>query len=699
MTEARLTSGGAISRFVPGRECPVCGGHERASRGHGKRCHGFVSSGGLYAHCSRTELAGSIRLNGKSETYAHKLSGACRCGSNHGGPEVADRGGVRSAQITASYDYCDASGNLLYQVVRKKPKAFLQRRPDGAGGWLWKLGDVEPTIYRLPAVLSAVAAGDPVYVVEGEKDADAIWSADHVATCNSGGVGKWKPEFSLFFRGARDVRIVADNDDPGIKHAHEVAQSIASVDATVTLLHSPVGKDVSDLLAAGYQLDDLVELDHDRDRSTPDGDTLTFSVGEFFNEFRLNVEKLGIAIRDVGHIELGNDGRLYRYLGGVHRGDGDSFARVRVREILGERYRRTYSDEVFSWLRAVEPSITDQPHPDVINVANGLLGWRTRVLTDHSPKALSTIQIPIRWNPEAKCPLIDTFLKKVIPKDAIMLVFEMIGYALYAGNPLRVAVLLLGPGRNGKSVLLSVIKTLLGPANVSAIPLQMLSENRFASAELFGKLANICGDLDARTIRQTDIFKMITGGDAITAERKYCPGFTFTPFALQIFSANEPPLSSDQTEAWFDRWLVIPMENRIPEDQVDPHLIAKLTTLSELEGLLVKAIGGLQRLMERGRFEYPESIKQAGSQYRERLDTVQGFVAEECALVSDAWTRRSDLYRFYRSWAKDGGRHPVSVVTFNDHLRRGFPGQVVERIRHGNWGWLGIGLLERREPP
>ena len=81
---------------------------------------------------------------------------------------------------------------------------------------------------------------------------------------------------------------------------------------------------------------------------------------------------------------------------------------------------------------------------------------------------------------------------------------------------------------------------------------------------------------------------------------------------------------------------------------------------------------------------------------RERLDTVQGFVAEECALAPEAWTRRSELYRAYRAWIQEGGRLPVSVVTFNDHLRRGFSEQVIERTRNGIRGWLGIGLLEGR---
>jgi putative DNA primase/helicase len=132
------------------------------------------------------------------------------------------------------------------------------------------------------------------------------------------------------------------------------------------------------------------------------------------------------------------------------------------------------------------------------------------------------------------------------------------------------------------------------------------------------------------------------------------------------------------------------MERRIPEERVDPHVARKLTTPEELEGLLVLAVEGLRRLMGRGRFELPESVRGARLAYRERLDSVAAFVAEECSLDPTVWTQRSALYRAYRTWAADGGRLPVSSATFNDHLRRGFEGRVAERKREGIWGWAGI---------
>src|SRR5262249_42890268 len=93
--------------------------------------------------------------------------------------------------IVATYDYVSETGDLLYQVVRYEPKTFRQRRPNGTGGWTWKLEGVWQVPYRLPEVVEAIASGRLVVVVEGEKDADALWALGIPATCNAGGAGKW----------------------------------------------------------------------------------------------------------------------------------------------------------------------------------------------------------------------------------------------------------------------------------------------------------------------------------------------------------------------------------------------------------------------------------------------------------------------------------------------------------------------------
>ena len=162
-------------------------------------------------------------------------------------------------EIVATYDYLDERGDLLYQVVRFSPKDFRQRKPDGNGGWVWKLGDARRVLYHLPQVLDAVKRGEPVYVCEGEKDVHAVEQAGSCATCNPGGAGKWRPEYSDSLTGA-SVVVVADKDEPGRKHAADVAASLKGKAASVSLVEAVEGKDVSDHLRSGHGLGALANV-------------------------------------------------------------------------------------------------------------------------------------------------------------------------------------------------------------------------------------------------------------------------------------------------------------------------------------------------------------------------------------------------------------------------------------------------------
>lgn len=155
------------------------------------------------------------------------------------------------SQIVDTYDYTDEAGKLLYQVVRKEPKTFRQRRPDGAGGWIWNLSGVGPVPYHLPEVVAAVAAGDTIWIAEGEKDVDAIRTRDCVATCNSGGAEKWPAAFAHYFEGSARVVVVADKDERGYKHAQQVAEHLRPVVQALEVVEAVEGKDAAAALANG----------------------------------------------------------------------------------------------------------------------------------------------------------------------------------------------------------------------------------------------------------------------------------------------------------------------------------------------------------------------------------------------------------------------------------------------------------------
>ncbi|TGB09800.1 DUF3987 domain-containing protein [Streptomyces sp. MZ04] len=162
-------------------------------------------------------------------------------------------------QVVAEYPYCDEHGQVLYVVRRLEPgydgerKTFRQYKPDGTAG----VKGVRRVLYRLPEVIAEAQADGTVLVVEGEKDADNLRGIGCTATCNVGGAGKWRDEYSEHLRGAAEVVVIADRDEPGRKHAATVADSVQRAGIPVRVLEPARGKDVSDHLAAGLTFDDL----------------------------------------------------------------------------------------------------------------------------------------------------------------------------------------------------------------------------------------------------------------------------------------------------------------------------------------------------------------------------------------------------------------------------------------------------------
>lgn len=178
------------------------------------------------------------------------------------GAKPAVRG---SGRIVATYPYENESGHVLFEVVRFEPKDFRQRKPDGTRN----LDGVRRVLYRLPEVLRR----NLVYIVEGEKDADHLRAIGITATCNPGGAGKWRPEYADSFKPNQSVVILPDNDEPGRKHAVQVAESLADRVASVRILELtglPPKGDVSDWLVAGGTRETLNALAQEAPEFKPD---------------------------------------------------------------------------------------------------------------------------------------------------------------------------------------------------------------------------------------------------------------------------------------------------------------------------------------------------------------------------------------------------------------------------------------------
>jgi putative DNA primase/helicase len=361
-------------------------------------------------------------------------------------------------------------------------------------------------------------------------------------------------------------------------------------------------------------------------------------------------------------------GRLYVYSDGVYR-EGEQAVRLLITELLGtDEWNRSRAEETIAWLQARAPRLNESPPVGEVNVLNGVLVVkRSEVeLRRHDPKTLSPIQLPVKYDPKATCPRIEAFLARVFPDESLIaLLLEIAGYLLVPDNTYQRAFMLHGPGGNGKSRVLGLLTALLGPDNVSSRQLHDLDDNRFACADLYGRLANICADISARELNSSSKFKAITGGDRISGERKHQPAFDFMPFARLLFSANEFPSVRDGSKAFYDRWVVLPCEQSIrgAVDE-DNKILDALTAPAELSGFLNLALQGLARLRARhGRFTVPQAASAAVKKFRLHADSVAGFVAAY-PVKKRGWVKRSELYKKYQAWCLANGRHPLSNQRF-----------------------------------
>jgi hypothetical protein len=238
-----------LADLFPPLARPDQAGHGRAAVGAPDEPSGRASQAAVGAPL---EASGRATQTGASQTSeVSKTSEVCQTKT------PASRG-----RIVKTYDYFDEAGARLYQVVRYDPKAFRQRRPNGQGGWIWNLDGVRRVLYRLPLLVQADPAW-PVFVVEGEKDADSLNPLQGlIATTNAGGAGKWRPEYNVVLAG-RQVVLLPDNDEPGRLHMEAVARSLAGVAAAIKVLalpNLPPKGDVSDWLAQGGTAAELLRL-------------------------------------------------------------------------------------------------------------------------------------------------------------------------------------------------------------------------------------------------------------------------------------------------------------------------------------------------------------------------------------------------------------------------------------------------------
>ena len=565
------------------------------------------------------------------------------------------------------------------------------------------------------------AVDTPVIVTEGEFKTLALWRlASHESTAprflpvGLAGVWNWRgtvgkttgpngdrrdvkgviPDLDLVVWDGRRV-IIAFDADADKNEQVEIARSLLARElrmrgAEVALVTWDIaqGKGIDDLLA-NVGPEKVLELLEGADFEKEDGDD------------SISVHQIAEAITARHRFAQDAGKRLHIFRDGSYHADGASFVRQQVKQIMermrvSSKWTSHKAEEVVKYIEVDAPTLWERPKIDVVNVLNGLLDVGTKILSPHSPDFLSPVQLPVKFDRNARCPMWDRFIGEVFPGDSEAIAWEIPAWLATPDTSIQKAVLLTGDGANGKSTYLRAVLAFIGRQNVAAISLHRLENDRFSVARLVGRLANICPDLPSEDLSSTSIFKSITGGDALMAERKFEESFEFVPFARLIFSANHPPKSQDASPAFFRRWVVVPFERTfhagdpgtLPRDQLD----ALLADPNELSGVLNKALEAMTSIRRHGLSE-SESTRRAMDEFRQTTDPVAVWLDRNTVVEPEAVIAADRLWQDFNQDCVAKGRPTVSKTALGRAIAQLRPTvEKRQRTINGRLSWCYVGL-------
>lgn len=334
----------------------------------------------------------------------------------------------------------------------------------------------------------------------------------------------------------------------------------------------------------------------------------------------------------------------------------------------------------------------------IINMKNGLYNWQTREFKPHTYEYKSLIQIPVEFDINATCPTIETVFHEIIPEKYYELCLEYIGYLLYRSYSIQSSLLLYGPGGTGKSVFLQVLKNFVGEKNCISYSLQKLVESKYALGDLYNKLLNECGDLDATAISKTGVFKAASGRDILTIDRKYKDAIKFINFAKFVFSTNIIPPVNDNSDGFSRRVIIIMFLRKYLKEEYDYNRIEKMNSKEELSGLFNLVIAKLPALIERSYFTNQPSPDESQTLYMAASNPLLVF-ARQCIFEdpNSYGMFKSSLYMEYVKFCQKYKTTPLVYNDFNKEIQKHATylktGQKINReLGKKQTSWHGVSL-------
>lgn len=596
--------------------------------------------------------------------------------------------------IEAVYDYKDATGKYLYSKIRfegkkikcgvidKKNNTYTLKKPEG----------IKSTMYNLPAALKAIKKGFPVYITEGEKDVNTLKELRYTAV-TAGGVNDWKKEFAHYFTGARVV-ILPDNDAPGLDLKDKIIADLKPFAHSIKwVVTSKADKgDVTDYLTKeGHSKEDLQKLmDEVKPVAAPWIQITERKDGS--QKQSVNPGLLKACISE--HLSYKTvDGSYYWYENGYYKRTDKNTVKAKISAYIPDGIANdNLLNNVYNLMLADVDHMANEKdfntNEKYINFKNGLYNIDTKALEPHNADILYTRQVNTEYIEGSTITEYHIFTKYVrdlcmmaaggIDWQAYKALQEIIGLAIsnIYGHKTKKAVFLYSPvGNTGKSQFLGLLGHLIGQENITAIPLQNMNEDKgrfaFANAGLVRLIMN--GDQSKADIKDSSIFKSVTGGDAIKVEAKGKDIKALVFKGLVLIACNDLPyIADDKGEHIYRRMYIVPCTHTIEEKERDPNILDKM--LEELPAIVNWAIEGLHRL-KANNYNFTEIA--AGNQYiedyRKNSDTVYSFLMDEGYTITkdpNDKISKKRLLEQYNQYCIREERQSVSKRQFGERLEK-----------------------------
>lgn len=407
-----------------------------------------------------------------------------------------------------------------------------------------------------------------------------------------------------------------------------------------------------------------------------------FAKPVFFKKGQFLFDKFATYLKNNNHI-IKIDNQLHIYHDGIYI---DGYGEIEAEMIAHiPNLNRQKRSEVMSYLDILVRKNTPMSDANYICFKNGVYDVVTDKLHPFSPDIVTTNKINYDYNPAAASEIVDRTLDKMACGDSSVrdLLEEVIGYCFYRRNELRKSFILIGDKANGKSTYLDMIKTLLGDENTCALDLKELGD-RFRTAEMFGKLANIGDDIGDDFIPNPAVFKKLVSGDRVTAERKGQNPFAFNNYSKLLFSANNIPRIKDKSGAVISRLIIIPFDAQFSPDDpdYDPHIKYKLRQSENMEYLIQLGIRGLKRVLRNRRFTTSERVQKELKEYEENNNPILLFFKEydEQAIVNNP---TKDIYKKYTEFCVANSFQPMSNIEFSKQVKKHYGLEITNKTIRG----------------